>query len=86
MSQSEKEEIVQALIKMQDKLMSCLQEVAAETFLYYSDAIKENSALKAEIERIAKLLEDAESDKRILSERLKLLEGKSKSKKKEAKK
>ena len=70
---------------MQDKLIKDLLDDAVKTFLHYSDTIKENRSLKVEVERLAKLLEDAEADKWFLSERLKLLEGKSKPKKEEAK-
>lgn len=70
---------------MQDKLIKDLLDDAVKTFLHYSDTIKENRSLKVEVERLAKLLEDAEADKWFLSERLKLLEGKGKLKKEEAK-
>ncbi len=39
------------------------------------DALEENKTLKAENERIAKLLEEAEADKKFLAERLKLRDG-----------
>jgi predicted nuclease with TOPRIM domain len=42
---------------------------------HISGALAENKTLKAENERIAKLLEEAEADKKFLAERLKLRDG-----------